>query len=49
MTNVTGWLRRPRAQNYINRIYGLQRKYPRIRKLTTSGALPDSVDDMENF
>lgn len=52
--NAWGWLHRirvrvTRAQNYVNRIYGLQRKYPRIRKLTTSGALPESVEDMENY
>lgn len=52
--NVRSWLHRirvrvKRSQTYINKIYALQRKYPRIRKLTTSGALPDSLDEIEEF
>lgn len=52
--NARAWLHRirvrvKRCQEYVNKIYGLQRKYPRIRKLTTSGALPDQLEDAESF
>lgn len=34
-------------QTYLNTIYALQRKSARVRKLTTSGALPEAPDEEE--
>lgn len=50
--NCRGWLNRirthiKREQTYLNTIYALQRKSARIRKLTTSGALPEKIEDAE--
>lgn len=50
--NARGWLQRIRVralrcQNYTNKLLGKQRKSARIRKLTTSGALPDTLADAE--
>jgi hypothetical protein len=50
--NTRAWLHRirirvTRCQNYLNRIRVLQRTSPRIRKLTTSGLIPERVQDFE--
>jgi hypothetical protein len=50
--NTYAWLGRirkrvKREQSHLNNIYALQRKSPRIRKFTTSGALPEKLVDME--
>jgi imidazoleglycerol phosphate synthase glutamine amidotransferase subunit HisH len=52
--NARAWLHRirmriRRCQNYINKMYAQQRGSPRIRKMTTSGALPESLDEMESY
>lgn len=52
--NARSWLQRIRiralrCQDYTNKLLGKQRKSARIRKFTISGALPDLVDDMEQF
>jgi hypothetical protein len=44
------WLHRirirvTRCQNYVNRIRVLQKAYPRIRKFTTSGQLPEEEEE----
>ena len=53
-SNARAWLYRirlrlKRCQNYVNQIYALQKSSARIRKLTTSGSLPRSLDDDEAF
>jgi hypothetical protein len=50
--NCRSWLGRIRAkvkrqQTYLNTIYALQKKSARIRKFTTSGALPAPPDEEE--
>lgn len=49
--NARGWLHRirrrvARCQNYVNKIYALQRQSPRIRKLTTSGQLESDEEEV---
>jgi hypothetical protein len=48
--NTRGWLHRirqrvTRCQNYVNQIRALQKQFPRIRKLTTSGQLQNSEEE----
>lgn len=48
--NARGWVHRirvrvSRCQNYVNRIYALQKQSPRIRKFTTMGALQNQEED----
>jgi hypothetical protein len=48
--NARGWLHRirqrvTRCQNYVNKIRALQKQSPRIRKLTTSGKLPEEEEE----
>jgi hypothetical protein len=48
--NCRAWLHRIRVrieryQNYLNKIYGMQRSNARIRKFTISGALPAPKED----
>ena len=50
--NTYAWLHRirgrvKREQTHLNNIYALQRKSARIRKFTTSGALPEKLEDLE--
>jgi hypothetical protein len=50
--NTRAWLHRIRVkvlkdQTFLNTIYAIQKKSPRVRKFTLSGALPDSLDDLE--
>jgi len=52
--NVYAWLRRirehvKREQTYLNTVYAKQRKSARVRKFTTSGALPEKIEDLEQF
>lgn len=51
--NARAWLHRirrrvTRCQNYVNKIYALQKQSPRIRKLTTSGQLVNEEDAEED-
>lgn len=51
-SNTYAWLRRirnkvKREQKHLNTIYALQKKSARIRKFTTSGALPEKMPDLE--
>lgn len=48
--NARSWLHRirvkvKRMQTYLNTIYALQKKSARIRKFTTSGALPKENEE----
>ena len=52
--NARGWLHRIRirvlrCQNYVNRMRALQKASPRVRKLTTSGEVPEEADQDEEI